>query len=69
MRYVEARLEEYNREEAYRIYVTGSLQLIPQNKYIGISYIDMLKPKDEISKTGDEIIMDIMNRAGLRFEE
>ena len=69
MRYVEARLDEYNREEAYRIYVSNSLQLIPQNKYIGISYLDMLNTKKEDQKTGDDIIMDIMNRAGLKFEE
>ena len=72
MRYVEARIDEYNREEAYRIYISNSLQLAPQNKYMQSTYVDMMKSmykKPEPQKSGDEIIIDIMKRAGLKFEE
>lgn len=72
MRYVEARVNEYSREEAYRIYVTKSLQLVPQQKYMQSSYTDMLKSmykKPEPQKSGDEIVIDIIKRAGLKFEE
>ena len=67
MRYVEARIEEYNREEAYRIYVTRSLQLVPQNSYITIPFTDILKSKVIDNRTGEEIVTDVMKRAGLKF--
>ena len=69
MRYVEARLDECQREETYRIYVTKSLQLFPQNKYLQSSYQDIINPKPRDNRTGDEIVADIMKRAGLTFEE
>lgn len=69
MRYVEARLDECQREETYRIYVTKSLQLFPQNKYLQASYQETVDPpKDIDTRTGDEIVFDIMKRAGLTFE-
>lgn len=67
MRYVEARIDEYHREEAYRIYVTKSLQLAPQNKYVRMSYNEALKPQKVDNRGGDEIAMDIISRAGLKF--
>lgn len=66
MRYVEARITEYVRDEAYRIYVTRSLQLAPQGKSIVPTYSDMLKPQQE-EVNGDDIVLDIMARAGLKF--
>lgn len=68
MRYVLARLEENNREEAYRIFVTKSLQLIPQNKYLTMDYVDTIKPKKIDNKTGNEIVIDTIKKAGLRLK-
>lgn len=69
IRYVEARLDEKSREETYRIYVTKSLQLLPQNKYLTASYEDAINPSKSVdNRTGDEIVADIISRAGLRFE-
>ena len=68
MRYVEARIDEYNREQTYRFYVTKSLQLIPQSKYLETQYLDMLKPQEK-SKTGDDIVRETMKLAGLKFGE
>lgn len=68
MRYVEARIEQERRDEAYRIYVTKSLQLSPQSKYITASYSDIMKPQKEDTRTGDEIARDIIKLAGLRFQ-
>lgn len=65
MRYVEARVEQERREEAYRVYVTTSLQLAPQNKYITKAYLDTLERVPEVS--GSEIVNDVMTRAGLSF--
>lgn len=67
MRYVEARIDEYNREEAYRIYVTKSLQLVPQNSYITTPFTDILEPKKVDNRTGEEIVTDVMKHAGLKF--
>lgn len=67
MRYVEARIEEYNRDEAYRFYITRSLQLVPQNKYLKDSYFDVLTPKKVDTRSGDDIVRDVMARAGLKF--
>lgn len=67
MRYVEARITEYVREETYRIYVTRSLQLAPQNKNIMPTYSELLKSSEKDVRTGDEVVLDIMARAGLKF--
>lgn len=69
MRYVEARAEEDDRELTYRIYVSRSLQLIPQNKYLKKDFYEYLNPKAEDNRSGNEIVSDIMLRAGLHFEE
>lgn len=60
-------MDEHNREEAYRIYVTHSLQLIPQNKFININYMDSLKPQKVDNRSGDEIALDVISRAGIKF--
>ena len=67
MRYVEARLDEFDRDEAYRLYVTRSLQLAPQGKNIVPTYMEVLEPKKVDVRSGDEIVVDIMSRAGLSF--
>lgn len=68
MRYVEARLEEHDREEAYRIYVAKSLQLAPQSKHLTISYDEMINPKKKVdTRTGEQIVADTIKNAGLTF--
>lgn len=54
MRYVKSRLTLYDREEAYRIYVTKALQLFGK---LNISYVDMLNRKPlEKEESGEEVI-------------
>ena len=67
MRYVEARIDEYNRDEAYRIYITEGLRLVPQNKYLTTSYSDFISPKKRDTRSGDEIVLDTFKNAGLVF--
>lgn len=72
MRYVVARLEEYSREMTYRFYIANSLQNIPQGKYTTKTLYDLLYDSAEVeedNRTGDEIAIDIMTRAGLVFED
>lgn len=65
LRYVIARLDEENREMAYRIYVTDSLRYIPQNKYTTVGFYDMLYPKPVDNRSAEEIADDIAAKAGL----
>jgi hypothetical protein len=67
MRYVEARIDEHNREEAYRIYVAKSLQLAPQSKYITASLEEVLNPKKVDTRSGEQIVADTILGAGLKF--
>lgn len=57
MRYVAARLEEYARSRAYRIYVTDALKAIGR---LDIRYEDLFKPVDK--RTPDEIISGITEK-------
>lgn len=68
MRYVEARLSEQIREDAYRIYITRSLQLIPQNRYITMDFMDVLDTKNVDNRSGEDIAIDVIKGAGLSFE-
>ena len=50
---------------AYRVYVTESLRLIPQGKYLTQSFDDMLRAMTAPSMDGDAIVADVVMRAGL----
>lgn len=67
MRYVVACLEDYQHEMAYRIYVTEALRNIPQGQWSQKSFYDIINSTEEEAESGDEIVMDIVNRAGLSF--
>lgn len=67
MRYVEARLDDYQRELAYRSYVTKSLQLIPQNSYITTTFDEIMHPEKIDTRSGDDIAADVIKNAGLTF--
>ena len=72
LRYCVARLNERAKTEAYRIYVTDALRVVAENtarfasgNYIKARYADMIEPKKQDNRTGDEIVTDIIKRAGL----
>ena len=75
MRYAVARLKEKQRDEAYRIYITDSLKLITENtahfveggQYITKRWIEVVENKPTDNRSGEEIAMDVIKRAGLRF--
>lgn len=68
MRYVNARYEQEYRDMAYRFYITNSLQNIPQNKYCTTSFSEIIKPKKVDQRSGDEIALDVIKKAGLSFK-
>ena len=61
MRYVMARAEEMQREQAYRIYVTDALKagLLGRNAQ---RYVDIFKPEEK--RTAGEIIKGIRDKLG-----
>lgn len=68
---MEARIDQNKRDETYRIYITESLRLSPQGKWLVKSYMDMVN--DQSNKkpepTGEEIVDQVMLGAGLTFKE
>ena len=67
-----ARINERTKTEAYRIYVTDALRVVAENtarfasgNYIKSRYADVIEPKKQDNRTGDEIVADIFKRAGL----
>ena len=71
LRYVYARYEERQREEAYRICVTDSLRILTENtaeivggKMFTVRYFDLTHPRKEETRTAGEVIEHIRN--GLR---
>ena len=57
MRYVEARYNLYNRDLAYRYYVTDALKVLGG---LNIRFADLFKPEE--TRTSDEIIGGIKNK-------
>lgn len=70
---MDARYEIYRREEAYRFYVADSLFYQGQGKALGLKYGELLDklehPLMSQPVDGDEIVIDIMTKYGLRFED
>lgn len=72
MRYVAARLEHKHRETAYRIYITDALKVLSMNtakfaggEYLTERYADQLKEKPKDTRTGEEIVADVLRRGGI----
>lgn len=66
MRYALFKLVERQREDTYRIYVTDHLRAIVGTNASPTRWIDRITPKEEID--ADEIVADIIDRAGLVVE-
>lgn len=67
MRYVIARYVEYQREMAYRIFVTDALyedaehmRIIPQERYV-----EKIQPHKIEKRSGEEIAQEVIAKAGL----
>ena len=60
--------KEY-RDVAYKTYVTDSLQLNVQNKYLTSRYCDIINTNKAIdNRSADEIVLDVILNAGLVVE-
>lgn len=69
---MKARYEQYQRDVAYRIYVSDNLRIIGENtaknvagSYIPKRYRDLLKKTPEDNRTAEQIIADTIAGAGI----
>lgn len=76
MRYAIARYKSQRRDLEYRIYVTDTLALTLEatarlggGSYKTTRFADIIKPKPIDARTGEEIVADIIQRAGLEVKQ
>ena len=67
-----SKVNQQAKDTAYRVYVTDCLKLIAENtanisrgQYMKSRYYDIIHPAKFDTRTGDEIVEDIIKRAGL----
>ena len=67
-----SKVNQQAKDTAYRVYVTDCLKMIAENtanfakgQYMKMRYYDIITPKKQDTRTGDEIVEDIIKRAGL----
>ena len=67
-----SKVNQQAKDTAYRVYVTDCLKLIAENtanisrgQYMKSRYYDIIHPAKADTRTGDEIVEDIIKRAGL----
>ena len=72
MRYVTTRYQSQQRDLIYRIYVTDCLRMATENtakmsqgSYTAARFYDIINPKPVDNRTGEEIVADIIKRAGI----
>lgn len=52
---------------AYRFYIAESLRNIPQQKFMSKTLMDVLNQKPIDKRSGDEIALDVIKKAGLQM--
>ena len=65
--YVAARASCEGLERLYRVYVTESLFLQPQGKYIAARFQELIEPPDDFK--AEAIVDEVIERAGLEVIE
>lgn len=65
--YAAARAKERAEEALRWEYVAEALRLAPQQKYLTQHLRDMLRPKPQDTRSGDEIAADVIKAAGLEL--
>ena len=63
--YMRAMHQHEQEETAYRVYVTESLRLIPQQKCLSKGFADIIDGSDTMDVDAEEIVDDVISRAGL----
>lgn len=73
MRYADCHILSEHERRAWQSYVADSLRVITENtaKYAGGGYIrerwvDIVSPKKKDTRTGEEIVADVIKKSGLK---
>lgn len=67
MRYIEARLDAFKRDEMYRIFISETLRIAPEGKHITKTWSEFINQTEQEPVDAEEIINDVMLNAGLSF--
>lgn len=66
-------LKQSCEQDAYKTYVAECMRMMTENtakfaggRYMSLSFGEMLRPKPIDNRTGDEIAMDVIKKAGLK---
>ena len=68
MQYYNAKWKLSVNEKKYRIYLTDINKAIAEGKTISERYVDWIEKKPDM-RDADEIVLDVMKNAGLKFKE
>ena len=70
MRYLKAKIAQDEEDYLYRVYITDSLRLHGENKYLTRSWSEIIKPqKKEKARSAEEIIAAVIENGGLTITE
>lgn len=68
-----AKLQENCERELWRRYVAAGIKMVSENTarfagggYLAIDYDDIINPKPKDERTGDEIVLDVIQRTGIK---
>jgi hypothetical protein len=67
MRYIEARLDAFKRDEMYRIFISETLRIAPEGKHITKTWSEFINKTEQEPVDAKEIINEVMLNAGLSF--
>lgn len=68
MKYVSSRAEQIRREEVYRIMMTESLRILPEGKHITKPYLELLKPQEVDTRTGEQVAEEAAKKMGTKVD-
>ena len=61
-------IRQQNDEFMFRLYVTDSLRARGENKYLQKRWAEIIERKPQNTRTADEIILGVIQNAGLKFK-
>lgn len=68
MKYVSSRAEQIHREEVYRLMMTESLRILPEGKHITKQYLELLKPQEFDTRTGEQVAEEVAEKMGTKVD-
>ena len=74
MNYVKARIDHNNQELSFKVYLTDAIKFVVSNTArlnggveLTKRWVEFLKTAEQDDKSADEIVVEVMEKAGLSF--